>query len=115
MESGAVVVPHYDSMIAKLITHGRDRQEAMARMRRALDEFVIEGIKTTEERNKYEGLQGAFLALDRSPWAREGPAYVVRLSADVEPVANGRYRAERSLREMARRLRPQLEQLERGR
>ena len=43
----AVVVPHYDSMIAKLITHGRDRQEAMARMRRALDEFVIEGIKTT--------------------------------------------------------------------
>jgi len=47
MESGATVVPHYDSMIAKLITHGRDRQEAMARMRRALDEFVIEGIKTT--------------------------------------------------------------------
>jgi acetyl-CoA carboxylase biotin carboxylase subunit len=47
MESGAMVVPHYDSMIAKLITHGRDRQESMARMRRALDEFVIEGIKTT--------------------------------------------------------------------
>ena len=47
MESGAIVVPYYDSMIAKLITHGRDRQEAMARMRRALDEFVIEGIKTT--------------------------------------------------------------------
>ncbi|TKS59956.1 MAG: acetyl-CoA carboxylase biotin carboxylase subunit [Nitrospira sp.] len=47
MESGAIVVPHYDSMIAKLISHGRDRQESMARMRRALDEFVIEGIKTT--------------------------------------------------------------------
>lgn len=47
MESGAMVVPHYDSMIAKLITHGRDRQESIARMRRALDEFVIEGIKTT--------------------------------------------------------------------
>jgi acetyl-CoA carboxylase biotin carboxylase subunit len=47
MQTGAVVSPHYDSMIAKLITHGRDRQEAMARMRRALDEFVIEGIKTT--------------------------------------------------------------------
>jgi acetyl-CoA carboxylase biotin carboxylase subunit len=47
MESGAIVVPYYDSMIAKLITHGRDRQESMARMRRALDEFVIEGIKTT--------------------------------------------------------------------
>ncbi len=47
MESGATVVPYYDSMIAKLITHGRDRQESMARMRRALDEFLIDGIKTT--------------------------------------------------------------------
>src|SRR5919106_3285627 len=47
MESNATVVPYYDSLIAKLITYGRDRQEAMARMRRALDEFVIEGIKTT--------------------------------------------------------------------
>lgn len=47
MESGVMVVPHYDSMIAKVITHGRDRQESIARMRRALDEFVIEGIKTT--------------------------------------------------------------------
>jgi acetyl-CoA carboxylase biotin carboxylase subunit len=47
MESNATVVPYYDSMIAKVITHGRDRQEAIARMRRALDEFVIEGIKTT--------------------------------------------------------------------
>ena len=47
MESGSTVVPYYDSMIAKLITHGRDRQESIARMRRALHEFVIEGIKTT--------------------------------------------------------------------
>jgi acetyl-CoA carboxylase biotin carboxylase subunit len=47
MESGSVVVPHYDSMIAKLITHGRDRQESAARMKRALGEFIIEGIKTT--------------------------------------------------------------------
>lgn len=47
MESNSMVVPHYDSMIAKLITHGQDREEAMARMRRALDEFVIEGIKMT--------------------------------------------------------------------
>jgi acetyl-CoA carboxylase biotin carboxylase subunit len=47
MESGTTVVPHYDSMIAKLITYGRDRQESIARMRRSLDEFVIEGIKTT--------------------------------------------------------------------
>jgi acetyl-CoA carboxylase biotin carboxylase subunit len=47
METNTTVVPHYDSMIAKLITHGRDRLESIARMRRALNEFVIEGIKTT--------------------------------------------------------------------
>jgi acetyl-CoA carboxylase biotin carboxylase subunit len=47
LESGAMVVPHYDSLIAKLITHGHDRQESIMRMKRALDEFDIEGIKTT--------------------------------------------------------------------
>jgi acetyl-CoA carboxylase biotin carboxylase subunit len=47
MEPNIMVVPFYDSMIAKVITHGRDRQESIARMRRALDEYVIEGIKTT--------------------------------------------------------------------
>jgi acetyl-CoA carboxylase biotin carboxylase subunit len=47
MEPNTMVVPNYDSMLAKVITHGRDRQEAVARMRRALDEFAIEGIKTT--------------------------------------------------------------------
>lgn len=47
MEPNMMVVPFYDSMIAKVITHGRDRQESIARMRRALDEFIIEGIKTT--------------------------------------------------------------------
>lgn len=45
--SGWVVPPHYDSLIAKIIVHGKDRQEAIVRMRRALDEFIIEGIKTT--------------------------------------------------------------------
>lgn len=38
---------HYDSMLGKLITWGRDRDEAISRMARALDEFVIEGVKTT--------------------------------------------------------------------
>jgi acetyl-CoA carboxylase biotin carboxylase subunit len=42
-----VVPPYYDSMIAKVITHGRDRQEAIARMRRTLEMTVIEGIKTS--------------------------------------------------------------------
>ncbi|MDZ7346993.1 MAG: acetyl-CoA carboxylase biotin carboxylase subunit, partial [candidate division KSB1 bacterium] len=41
------IPPYYDSLIAKLITHGRDRDEAIERMVRALEEFVIEGIATT--------------------------------------------------------------------
>jgi acetyl-CoA carboxylase biotin carboxylase subunit len=41
------VPPYYDSMIAKLIVHGKDREEAMARMRRSLEMFVVEGIHTT--------------------------------------------------------------------
>jgi acetyl-CoA carboxylase biotin carboxylase subunit len=42
-----VIPPYYDSLIAKLITHGKDREEAMARMQRALDMFIVEGIFTT--------------------------------------------------------------------
>ena len=45
--SGYTIPPHYDSMIAKLITTAQSRQEAINKMRRALDEFVIEGVKTT--------------------------------------------------------------------
>ena len=44
--AGYVVPPYYDSMVAKLIVHAPTRPEAIARMRRALDEFVITGIKT---------------------------------------------------------------------
>jgi len=43
----AVIPPYYDSLVAKLITHGRDRAEAIVRMEGALDGFVVEGIKTT--------------------------------------------------------------------
>jgi acetyl-CoA carboxylase biotin carboxylase subunit len=43
----AVVPPYYDSLVAKLIAYGDDRAESIARMHRALDEFVVEGIKTT--------------------------------------------------------------------
>jgi acetyl-CoA carboxylase, biotin carboxylase subunit len=45
--TGAEVSPHYDSLIAKVITHGRDRTESIARMRRALSLFGIEGIQTS--------------------------------------------------------------------
>jgi acetyl-CoA carboxylase biotin carboxylase subunit len=45
--SEGVVPPYYDSLIAKLIAYGSDREESMARMRRALEMFVVEGIHTT--------------------------------------------------------------------
>jgi acetyl-CoA carboxylase biotin carboxylase subunit len=45
--SECTISPYYDSMFAKIIVHGRDRQEAIARMKRTLEMTVIEGIKTT--------------------------------------------------------------------
>ena len=45
--SDCTISPYYDSLVAKVITHGRDRQEAVARMRRALEMTVIEGIQTS--------------------------------------------------------------------
>ena len=45
--SGYVIPPHYDSMIAKLITTAQTREEAINKMQRALDEFLIEGVNTT--------------------------------------------------------------------
>ncbi len=49
---GYKVTPFYDSMICKLICHGRNREEAIQRMMRSLDEFVIEGITTTIDLHK---------------------------------------------------------------
>ena len=45
--AGYTIPPHYDSMIGKLITYGKDRREAMDKMSRALGEYMITGIKTT--------------------------------------------------------------------
>ncbi|MCC7193932.1 MAG: acetyl-CoA carboxylase biotin carboxylase subunit [Gemmatimonadaceae bacterium] len=45
--AGYTVPPYYDSMIAKLIVHGRDRPEAIAKMRLALDTFIVQGVQTT--------------------------------------------------------------------
>jgi len=44
---GCEISPYYDSLVAKLMVHGRDRREAIARMRRCLEAMVVEGIKTT--------------------------------------------------------------------
>ena len=45
--AGYKIPPYYDSLIGKLIVHGRTRVECMMRLRRVLDEFVVDGIKTT--------------------------------------------------------------------
>ncbi len=47
VEEGSKISPYYDSLLAKLIVHGQDRAEAIARAKRALDEFQIEGVATT--------------------------------------------------------------------
>ena len=49
---GYQITPYYDSMICKVITHGRNREEAIQRMQRSLNEFVIDGITTTIELHK---------------------------------------------------------------
>jgi acetyl-CoA carboxylase biotin carboxylase subunit len=45
--AGYTIPPNYDSMIAKLIVSGQSREEVITRMKRAFQEFVIEGVKTT--------------------------------------------------------------------
>jgi len=47
LTQGSTIPPYYDSMVAKLVVFGASRAEALARARRALDEFIIEGVKTT--------------------------------------------------------------------
>jgi acetyl-CoA carboxylase biotin carboxylase subunit len=44
---GYVIPPFYDSLVGKLIVHGRTRTEALMRLRRALDEFIVDGVETT--------------------------------------------------------------------
>jgi len=49
---GCKIPPYYDSLVAKLICHGRDRTSAISRLKRSLDEFVIEGVSTTIDLHK---------------------------------------------------------------
>ena len=64
VRTGSRISPYYDSLVAKLIVHGQDRAEALARGRRALDEFVIEGIETTIPFHKRVLANDAFIAGD---------------------------------------------------
>jgi acetyl-CoA carboxylase biotin carboxylase subunit len=51
--TGCTVPPHYDSMVAKLIVHGANREKALARMNRALGELRIDGIKTNQDQQQW--------------------------------------------------------------
>jgi acetyl-CoA carboxylase biotin carboxylase subunit len=74
MMPGAVVTPFYDSLIAKIIVHGRDRAEAISRMYRALAETVVEGVKTTIPYHQKLLADPAFLSGDHTlPRLEVGP------------------------------------------
>jgi acetyl-CoA carboxylase biotin carboxylase subunit len=71
------IPPHYDSLIAKLITHGCDRAQALARMRVALDEFIVEGVATTIPMHRRLVVDPRFVAGDIhtrfvEEWLEEG-------------------------------------------
>ncbi|MBT5556905.1 MAG: acetyl-CoA carboxylase biotin carboxylase subunit [Halieaceae bacterium] len=60
--SGYAVPPHYDSLIGKLITHGDTREIALKKMRQALDEFVVEGIRTNSALHRELVVDPSFVA-----------------------------------------------------
>ena len=60
--TGYSIPPHYDSMVGKLIVHGRDREECIRRLKRAINETVIEGIKTTLPLHRWILEQEEFLS-----------------------------------------------------
>ncbi len=62
--SGYTVPPHYDSLVSKLIVHGYDRADCIARLRRALDEYVIGGIETTLPLHRRLVREPAFISGD---------------------------------------------------
>jgi len=77
----AVVPPYYDSMIAKVVAHGKTRGEAILRMRRALDSFVVEGIRTNIP------LQQRIVAEEDFVRGRVTTAFMDRWSPKTEKVA----------------------------
>ncbi|MBP7812204.1 MAG: acetyl-CoA carboxylase biotin carboxylase subunit, partial [Thermoanaerobaculia bacterium] len=61
-----VIPPHYDSLVAKLICHGSDRAEAIARLTRALDFLVVEGVRTSADLHRRIVRDPVFIAGDLS-------------------------------------------------
>src|SRR6478736_3678487 len=81
--SDCTVSPYYDSMIAKIIVHGRDRQEAVARMKRTLEMTVIEGIKTNIPMHLRILVDGDFVA------GRLSTAFMERFLIEKKPDSTG--------------------------
>jgi len=78
--NGCTVPPHYDSMVAKLIVHGPTRERALARMNRALQELVIEGIKTNTAQQRWIINHETFRS------GQFGTAYYGEIEKEVEHV-----------------------------
>jgi acetyl-CoA carboxylase biotin carboxylase subunit len=76
--TGCTVSPHYDSMVAKLIVHGKNRDHALARMSRALDELVIEGIATNKARQRWIINHNTFRS------GRFGTSYYSEIAKELE-------------------------------
>jgi acetyl-CoA carboxylase biotin carboxylase subunit len=76
--AGYTIPPNYDSMIAKLITTAQTREEAISKMKRALDEFVIEGVKTTIPFHRQlmehpDYISGSYTTAFMDSWVMEAP------------------------------------------
>ncbi len=78
--NGCTVPPHYDSMVAKLIVHGPTRERALARMNRALQELVIEGIKTNAAQQRW------IINHEKFRSGQFGTAYYGEIEKEVEHV-----------------------------
>jgi acetyl-CoA carboxylase biotin carboxylase subunit len=76
--TGCTVPPHYDSLVAKLIVHGQNRDRALARMSRALDELVIEGIATNKARQQWIVKHNTFRS------GRFGTSYYGEIAKELE-------------------------------
>ena len=61
IEQGSEITPHYDSMIAKLVVHGRNRDQALSAMRTALDQLIIDGLTTTASFHRWLIAQNAVI------------------------------------------------------